>query len=137
MKTIDMQGIRYLNLFEKVTNIKTRFCFGYNQKLIFCVRKNALFRAVGQQGKNVHRISDITGKKVRIIPLPSKIEDAREFIKRIIEPVGFKNIKIENDQIIINAGRENKAALIGRNKRRFFEMQKIIEDFFGKEFKIV
>jgi len=46
-------------------------------------------------------------------------------------------VDLENNQIIVNAGRENKAALIGRNKRRLLEMKKIIEDFFGKEFRIV
>ena len=31
------------------------------------------------------------------------------------------------------AGKQSKAALIGRNRRRFLEMQKIIADYFVKE----
>jgi hypothetical protein len=32
---------------------------------------------------------------------------------------------------------QNKAALIGRDKRRLLEMQKIIKDFFSRDFRII
>jgi hypothetical protein len=51
--------------------------------------------------------------------------------------VDFKDLEIKDKEVIINAGMRNKAALIGRNKRRFFEMQKIIRNFFGKDFRII
>ena len=41
------------------------------------------------------------------------------------------------NEIILNAGMQSKAALIGRNKRRLLEMQKIVHDFFGMEFRII
>ena len=53
-----------------------------------------------------------------------------------MSPVTFNDITVEGDELVVNAGRNNKAALIGRNKRRFLEMQKIVSDFFGKNFKI-
>ena len=31
VKTIDMQEMRYLNLFEQITRVRTRFCFKYNE----------------------------------------------------------------------------------------------------------
>jgi hypothetical protein len=39
VKTLDMQDIRHLNLFNQITKINTRYCFEYNETLIFCVPK--------------------------------------------------------------------------------------------------
>ena len=54
----------------------------------------------------------------------------------MISPVGFKDFEMNGREIIITAGSQNKAALIGRNKRRLYELQKITKDFFGKELRI-
>ena len=47
------------------------------------------------------------------------------------------NINISDNEIVLTAGSQSKAALIGRNKRRLLEMQKIISDYFAKDFRIV
>jgi hypothetical protein len=136
--TINMQDMRYLNLFGKVTRVDTRFCFFYNDTIYFCVPKPLLSRAVGQNGRNVKEISTILGKKIKIIPIPAGIQHAKPFIETIIFPVTFKNLEVSDKEIIITAGNmQNKAALIGRNKVRLVEMQKIVHDFFGKEFRII
>ncbi len=135
--TISMQDIRHLNLFSQITKIDTRFCFEYNNTIFFCVPRNLVSRAIGEDGRNSKELSYILAKKVRIIPAPTGIEEAREFIKSIIYPAEFRNIDVNGNEIILHAGAKNKAMLIGREKRRLFEMKKIIKDFFGKEFRIV
>ena len=59
------------------------------------------------------------------------------FIIKIVAPVEFKDIDVKENEVILTAGSRNKAALIGRNKRRLIEMQGIIHDFFGKQFRII
>ena len=135
--TIDMQQMRYLNLFYKITKISTRHCFSYNNMIMFCVPKSFLSRAVGEDLRNLKKISEILRKRIRIVAKPTSINDAKPFINAIISPVEFNEINVSGDEIILTAGSRNKAALIGRNKRRLLEMQKIVRDFFGKEFKIV
>ena len=135
VKTIDMQDMRYLNLFEQKTRVRTRFCFKYNENIVFCVPKPMMDRAIGPQGRNLREISRIIGKRVRVIPIPRGPGDAENFIKTIINPLTIRDFKTDNNEITISAGK-NKAALIGRNKRRFLEMQKIINDFFGMDFRI-
>jgi len=137
LKTLDMQDIRYLNLFGKITGINTRFCFNYNETIFFCVPKRFISRAIGNGGKNIKRVSEILGKKIRVVPIPLGIYDAKSFIEKIVTPLTFKNLEIKNNEIILTAGSQNKASLIGRNKRRLLEMQKISKDYFGKEFKII
>ena len=142
-KVINMQDLRYLNLFEKITRISTRFCFKYNEAIIFCVPKRLVSKGVGAGGENIKHLSRILRRKIKIIPIPQGIQHAKIFISAIVSPVTFKDLEITEDtikgasEIILNAGSQNKAALIGRNKRRFLEMQQIVRDFFGKEFRIV
>ena len=134
---IDMQDMRYLNLFRKITGVSTRFCLKYNEKIIFFVPRNLIPMALGENGRNIREMSEILGKKIKVIPGPKGIGDVKIFIRSIVDPVKFKDLEIKGNEIILNAGSQSKAALIGRNKRRLLEMQKITSDFFGKEFRIV
>ena len=138
VKTINMQDMRYLNLFSKITRVNTRFCFNYNNMIIFCAPIKMMSKAIGEKGKNIQELNYILRKRIRIVPQPRGIQDARQFIENIVKPVTFKDLEVKDDEIIISAGgTQSKAMLIGRNKRRFLEMQKIIKDFFEKEFRIV
>ncbi|MFH1801415.1 MAG: hypothetical protein ABH804_01105 [archaeon] len=137
VNTIDMQDIRYLNLFHKITQVSTRFCFKYNEAIIFCVPQTKISQAVGENGKNVKKMCEILGKKIKIISNPKSVREAKNFIKDIVNPVMFKDLEIKDDEIILTAGSQSKAALIGRNKRRLSEMKKIVRDFFKREFRIV
>jgi transcription antitermination factor NusA-like protein len=138
VNTINMQDIQHLNLFSEVTRINTRFCMEYNRTIIFCVPKEFVNRAVGEEGRNIRRLSEIMNKKARVIAVPRGIQDARGFIQTIVKPVMFKDLEIKDNEIILTAGSmQNKASLIGRDKKRFLELQKICKDFFGKELKIV
>ena len=130
--------MRHLNLFSRVTKINTRFCAKYNDTIIFFVPKNLVMKALGRDGINLRKIGEILRKKVRIIPIPRGIHDARSFIENIVKPVTFKELEIRGDEVIITAGgTQNKASLIGRDKRRLIEMQRIIKDYFNKEFRII
>ena len=137
VSTIDMQHMRYLNLFGKITRVSTRYCFKYNEALVFCVPKKLISRALGENARNAKQMSQILRKRIKIIAIPNDIKDAKVFISAIVSPVSFKDLEVTPDEIILTAGSQSKAALIGRNKRRFLEMQKIIRDFFKKEYKIV
>lgn len=137
VNTLDMQDLRYLNLFEKITGVRTRYCFQYNNAIIFAVPRNLISRCLGPDARNIRRMSEILRKRIKVISLPKGPEDTKIFIEAIVSPVTFKNMEISPNEIILTAGMQSKAALIGRNRRRLIEMQKIVKDFFKKDFKIV
>lgn len=134
--SLDMQHIRYINLFEKITKVSTRFCFKYNETIFFCVPKILVSKSIGDRGDNVRRLSQILNKKIKIIVAPRDIHDVRDFIQSIVDPVKFKNIEINDKEIVLSGSTQSKAALIGRNKRRLLEMQKVIGDFFQRDFRV-
>jgi NusA-like KH domain protein len=135
MKTLDMQFIRYLNLFERMTRVRTKNCFSYNNIIIFGVHPALVSRAIGENGKNIRQMSEILGKKIKVIAFPSR--NIYEFICKIIEPIKFKSLEMNNNEVIINAGRQSKAALIGRNKQRLEELSEIIKEYYGKDVRII
>jgi transcription antitermination factor NusA-like protein len=104
---------------------------------MFCVPKSKISQALGKNGENLKKISEIVKKRIRILAQPRGIEDSENFIKAIISPVTFNNLEITENEIIVNAGQQNKASLLGRNKRRLAEMQKIVKEFFGLGYKII
>jgi len=135
ISTLNMQDLRYLNLFAQITKVNTRYFFEYNSMLVFCVPRKLVKQALGENAENL--MSGIVGKRIRVVAQPDGIEDAKEFIGRIVSPLTFSGLEVTADEIIMNAGRMNKALLIGREKRRLIEMQKIIKDFFKRDFRIV
>jgi transcription antitermination factor NusA-like protein len=136
VNTIDMQGLRNLNLFNNITRVNTKYCFEYNNALYFCVPRSLIRRAVGEDARNVRRISEILRKRVKIIPIPRDINDAKFFIETVVEPIQIKEIEINDKEIVVGGNVQTKAALIGRNKRRLLEMQSVIKDFFKRDFRV-
>ena len=137
IKTIDMQVMRYINLFSRISKISPNHCFIYNATAIFVVPESKISQAIGENGKNIRKMGEIIQKKIKVVALPHGIEDAEKFISSIIYPAQMKSVEIKDNFLIINAGSQNKAMLIGRNKVRFEEMKRIIKNYFGKELKIM
>ena len=130
-----MQFIRYLNLFEKITRVRTKNCFSYNNIIIFGVQPILVSRAIGEHGNNIKQMSEILGKKIKVVPFPSR--NIYEFICKIIEPLKFKSLEMTDKEVVINAGRQSKAALIGRNRQRVEELNEIIKEYYGKDVRII
>ena len=136
-QTIDMQGIRYLNLFEKITGVRTKSCFPYNNYIVFAVPSSQMSRAIGEQGSNVKKIVSILGRRIKIVSLPRENREIRRFVSEIVSPITFKDLQIEDSEIVISGNRQSKASLIGRNKVRLLELEKIIKEFLGKSLRII
>lgn len=138
MAIIDMQAMRYINLLDKFSRVKTRRCFVHNNTLFFAVNRQLVSQAIGVAAANIKKIEENVGRKVRIVREPEGIQDAKRFIEDIISPIKLKSIEIREGTLFISVmSMQNKAALIGRNKRRYFELKKVVEDFFNLDLKIV
>jgi len=121
-----------------MTRVKTRKCFVHNNTIFFAVDKRQVSRAIGPGAVNVKKMQDNAGKRVRVIEEANGIEDAQKFISAVVSPVKFKSLEIKEGEIIITAGsNQNKASLIGRDKRRYLELSKIVKDFFEMDLRIV
>ena len=127
---IDMQIMRYINLFERISRVSTTNCFVYNNTIIFAVPKKLVSKAIGKDAANVKQIYSILNKKARVIE-ERNIDQVDKFISDIIEPASFNKIDLKNGELILSANRQNKAALIGRNRQREQELEDILKKFYN------
>ncbi len=132
-RTLDMKFIRYLNLFERTTGVRSQHCFNYNSTIIFLVPQQFMARAIGENGRNIKKLADILERKAKVMAVPSGIKDIEKFVVAIVSPVKFKGIEVRDKSAVINAGMQSKAMLIGRNKARLAEMKNILNECFGIE----
>lgn len=138
MVTINMQTMRYINLLDKASRVKTNKCFAYNNTIIFAVPRGLMTRAIGPNASHVKELQEKLGKKIRIISESEGGEDTKRFIEDVIYPVKFKSMEITPERIIITSGNTQvKATLLGRNKKRLEELEKIIKDSFGLGLKVI
>lgn len=126
-----MQFIRYANLFNKITGIRCSHCFEYNNTIVFAIPRKFVMKAIGKDNINLEKLSKIIGKRVKIVAIPNGKEDIEGFVSIITKPVKFNGIEIKGDEVVITAGMQSKAALIGRGKIRLSEMENILEQYFG------
>lgn len=136
-KTFDMQFIRYINLFGKVTGISAKHCFSYNNTLVFVVPRDLVQRAIGRGNENLRKLSGILAKRIRIVPEPQGAKDLDNFISILVSPARFEKLDVIDKEdgsgkeaVITTGGREDKAMLIGRERARESELKEILEQYF-------
>jgi len=137
---LDMQYMRYINLFERVSRIRTTVCFPYNNMIVFAVSPNKVSEAIGKNASNVKEISEILRKKIKVVPMPygKSAKDIEEFISAVVSPVEFNKFEFSGKGVVIGATMQNKAALIGRNSVRLKELEDILKRYFDvSELRIV
>jgi N utilization substance protein A len=130
VKILDMQLIRYSNLFERVTKLKSKHCFLYNNMIVFVVPRKLIARAIGKENVNLKKLSEITKRRIKVVPEPSGIEDIENFVSVIVAPIKFRALEVKDGEALITATIQSKASLIGRDKIRLEEMENILKQYF-------
>ena len=69
MSTINIQTMRYINLLDSTSRVKTRKCFVYNNTIIFAVPSELMSRAIGPNASNIHYLQEKLGKRIRQVDL--------------------------------------------------------------------
>ena len=138
MAIINMQTMRYINLLDRASRVRTKKCFVYNNVIFFAVPRELVSQAIGPNAVYVKKIEENLERKVKIIREPEGLSDISRFIGDIVSPIKFKSLEIKENSIIITAGsNQNKASLIGRNKRRLEELQQILQDMLKLDLKVI
>lgn len=138
MAIIDMQTMRHINLLDRVSNVKTHNCFNYNNNIVFVVPEEFVSRAIGRNAENLRIMQNTLGRRARIVRAPNGIADAENFLKELIAPGDFKSLEIIDGEMLITAGSmQNKAGLLGREKKRLDELKIIVSSMFNMHVKVI
>ena len=72
------------------------------------------------------------------MPIEEDRNGITKFVEEIVNPVEFTKLDYKDNSITLTAGRQSKAALIGRNRGREKELGDILRNTFGVvRFKIM
>ena len=128
-----MQLMRYINLFARTTRVQTTRVFVYNNQIIFVVPRAKVSLAIGRGAINIKRLSEILRRKIRVVAMPTvdSNDEIGKFVEDVVSPVEFNKIEVKDDSAVLTAGRQSKAALIGRGRQREKELASVLRDFFG------
>jgi NusA-like KH domain protein len=132
---LDMQFMRYLNLFARITRVQTTTCFVYNNIIVFGVKERDISNAIGRNAENVRKIAEILRRKIKIVGMPSGngARDIENFVKEVVSPLVFTKFEFQNRVVSLSGTMQNKAGLIGRNSVRQKELEDILKRYFDVE----
>ncbi len=125
--TFNEKTLRYISVFEKITDTEVVDCIDIPEKVIFLVEKGSIQKAIGKGGKNVTKISDAIDRNVHVIEYS---EDAEELLRNIFYSYNVKGVEIENKDGVkhgtVEVAQENKARAIGKEGRNLSIARKIM-----------
>src|SRR4051812_35031750 len=103
MSTINIQTMRYINLLDSKTRVKTRKCFIYNNTIIFAVPRAFVAQAIGPNAVHVKFLQEKLGKRIRVIREAEGNQDAQRFVQDIVAPVNFKSLEVREGEVVIQS----------------------------------
>jgi len=125
--TFNEKTLRYISVFEKITDVEVVDCIDIPEKVIFIVEKGSIQKAIGKGGKNVTKISDAIDRNVHVIEYS---DDEEELLKNIFYSYDVKDVEIEDKNGVkhgtVEVAQENKARAIGKEGRNLSIARKIM-----------
>ncbi len=127
----DLDLMKFISLFESLTNANVKDCISNEDMLIFIVDEGQIGKAVGKNGANVKRLSSMLKKKLKVVEFNA---DKLQFIKNYIYPLKATDIQEENNIITISGpDTKTRGLLIGRNAKNLNDLKDIVKRFFEFE----
>ncbi len=121
--TYDQQTIGLITMFEKLTGTSVKNCHK-DSSIVFIVKEGDIGKAIGKNGKNVQRLTNIIKKPIRIVEYS---EDPVQFVKNLTRNTNSKIYKAESGEIIIEpATSKDKGIIFGRDKKNLKYLQDLV-----------
>lgn len=129
VKRFNMEAIGYMNDFEGFTRCKVRDCIITEEGLMFVVDAVYMGRVLGFKGENVRKIEARFKKKVRIIEFS---QDVTRFVRNLLYPVKPRDVRLQDDKVIIEAGdTRDRGMIIGRDRKNLKRLQELVSRYFS------
>ena len=116
--TFDEQTIRYVALFQELTNATVVDCVETEDRIIFVVKEGQLGRAIGKGGDHIARIRRQLNRDVHVVEFADEPE---RFIANVFRNYEVKKVEIEDRNGVTHATvtvePTKKGKAIGRDGR--------------------
>lgn len=128
MRKYNLELLKIMSLFEKVTRTRLKDCFfDDNDLLTFVVDAPYLGKAIGKRAANVKKLENLLKKKIKIVGFTDSPE---KFVENLIYPIKAEVVKVDNLITIKGPDTKSKAILIGRNQSNLKNYKNIVNKYF-------
>lgn len=135
VQKLDMRTMGYITMFEKITKTEALDFLENKGQSIFFTKEGTARKALGKNGNNVKKLSNLLKKKVRVVELS---EDPKKFILDLIHPLQPSSIEIKEKEMVLHFNTtEERARIIGRNGSNLEFLNKLVENYHQLKLKIV
>src|SRR3989344_723324 len=132
---LTLDSINNINLFENLTGARVKDCFDDEGKIVFLVEEGSIKKAIGKEGSNIKRVSNIMKKDIKVVGFS---DDVCKFVRNLIYPNKADDIKLEDKTVKIMVEDMNiKGRIFGRSKENFKKINSIVKKYFDVEVQVV
>jgi N utilization substance protein A len=124
--TFTTETIRFLTLFENVTNVPVRDCFVNKDVIYYIVEEGKIGLAIGKNGSSVKNVEKTVGKRVKVFEYSS---DPKQFVKNLIPQCKEVNIIDDNNKITVEVkvNKNDRGFIIGRGGEKIKIYKEILK----------
>jgi len=124
--TFTTETIRFLTLFENVTNVPVRDCFINKDIVYYIVEEGKIGLAIGKNGSSVKNVEKAVGKRVKVFEYSS---DTKQFVKNLIPQCKEVNIINDNDKLTVEVkvNKNDRGFVIGRGGEKIKIYKEILK----------
>lgn len=127
----DVDMIKSMNFFENTTHARVKDAFYLKDILTFVVFEGDMFKALGKNLSNLHKVENLLGKKVKIVEYNS---DIIKFITNLLYPYKVSEIKQDGKLIVISdQDTKTKGLIIGAKAQNLRAYESIVKKYFDIE----
>ncbi|MFH1642308.1 MAG: NusA-like transcription termination signal-binding factor [Nanoarchaeota archaeon] len=124
----DLKLMKYISLFESLTNAEVKDCINLDDLLVFVVLETEIGKAIGKNGANVKKMINIFNKQIKIIEFSDEVT---QFVKNCLFPLQVNEVSQQDNVVIITgADTKTKGQIIGRDKANLISLKSIVKRYF-------
>jgi len=126
MIVLDNETIRFLNLFENMTNVPVKDCYVNGDSVYFIVEEGKIGLAIGKGGSSIKNVENAIGKRVKVYEYsPNPVE----FVKNLIPQ--SKEVSLINNgdsvEVQIRVDKSDRGFVIGREGEKIKVYKEILK----------
>jgi N utilization substance protein A len=88
------EEMRYMSLFERMTDAVVRDCIGHAGTVVFVVDSGEMGKAIGKGGANIDRVRRSIDKDVEVVEFS---EDEAAFVANAFQPAAIDGVEVVED----------------------------------------
>jgi len=136
MRKYDLETIRFINLFEKVTKSRVKDCFQNKERLVFIIIHGDIRKALGKDNVNISKMERLLNRKIKIVEFNPEV---LTFIRNLLMPLRVQDIRQEENIVTITGpDTKTKGLMIGSKAQNLRATELIVNKYFQiKEIKVI